>query len=253
MDSIFLYLNNTAMKKPTGMIWKLGMFASIGFVLLVAGLFFIGKQKNLFGSVFHIRSVFSSVSGLKIGSNVRFGGINIGSVEGIQLQTDTSVMVEMAIKGDVRGFIKQDANTSIGSEGLMGDKVLVIAPGKGLEKVVGENTILISRAPIETDQILASLKISADNAALLTHNLAQIADKVNNGRGLLSRLIGDTTMSNNLNRTVANLKKGSEGLSENMEAAKHNFLLKGYFKKKKKEADKKEEDKKKQDEEVKKK
>ena len=229
------------------MIWKLGMFATAGFVLLIAGLFFIGKQKNLFGSVFHLRSVFNNVSGLKVGSNVRFGGINVGTVEGIDLITDTSVMVEMVIRGGVRKFVKKDANVSIGSEGLMGDKVLVIVPGAGAGIQVVDNDILLSRSPVETDQILASLKVSADNAALITRNLADISNKINNGHGVISRLIGDSAFSNNLNRTVVNLKKGSEGLTENMEAAKHNFLFKGYFKKKKKA-----EDKKKQDEEDKK-
>src|SRR5258708_39375546 len=113
------------MQRSSNMNWKLGMFVVIGISLVVATLFYLGKQKNLFGSVFHIRSVFGNVSGLKIGSNVRLGGINVGTVEGIDLVTDTSVMVEMVVRGEIHKFIKQDASLSIGSEGLMGDKVLV--------------------------------------------------------------------------------------------------------------------------------
>jgi len=227
------------MKRPSNMGWKLGMFVILGISLVVATLFFLGKQKNLFGSVFHIRSVFANVSGLKIGSNVRLGGINVGTVDGIELITDTSVMVDMVIKGDIHKFIKQDASLSIGSEGLMGDKVLVIVPGTISSQPIAENVILVSNAPVETDQILSSLKTSADNAALITRNLAEISNKINNGHGVISKLIGDSSLSTNLNKTMVNLKKGSESLSENMEAAKHNFLLKGYFKKKKKEEDKK--------------
>ncbi|HMH34866.1 MAG TPA: MlaD family protein [Puia sp.] len=244
------------MKKQSNMIWKLGLFATVGFALLVAGLFFIGKQKNLFGSTFHLRSVFNNVSGLKVGNNVRFGGINVGTVEGIDIVNDTSVMVEMVIRGEVHKFVKKDANVSIGSEGLMGDKVLLIVPGTSAGMQVADNDILQSKSPVETDQILGSLKVSADNAALITKNLADISDKINNGHGVISRLIGDSALSNNLNRTVSNLKKGSQGLTENMEAAKHNFLLKGFFKKKKKAEDKKkqeEDDKKNQGVEEKKK
>ena len=98
-------------------------------ILLVLGLFFIGKQKNLFVSVFQLKAVFTNVSGLKVGNNVRFGGIAIGTVEGIQLVTDTSVLVNMSIKSEIRRFIKQDATASIGSDGLVGDRVVLIFAG----------------------------------------------------------------------------------------------------------------------------
>ena len=92
---------------------------------------------------------------------------------------------------------------------------------------------------LKRTRLLAGLKTSADNAAIITQQLAEVAYKVNHGHGILSRLLGDTSMGNNLHATMVNLKNGRAGLNENMEAAKHNFLLKGYFKKKKKEEDKK--------------
>ncbi len=227
------------MKSAGGAKWKLGIFIVAGLVLLVFGLYFVGKQKNLFASVFQLKSVFNNVSGLKIGNNVRFGGIVVGTVEGIQLVTDTSVLVNMSIKEEVRKFIKQDASASIGSDGLVGDRVILISPGTTNRQPVRDNEILSSHAPVETEQILAGLKTSADNAAIITQQLAEVAYKVNHGRGIIARLLGDSSMGNNLNATMVNLKKGSAGLNENMEAAKHNFLLKGYFNKKKKEEDKK--------------
>src|SRR5450432_2351402 len=227
------------MKPSGGLKWKLGLFIVVGLVFLVLRLFFIGKQKNLFVSVFQLKAVFSNVSGLKTGNNVRFGGIAVGTVEGIQLVTDTSVLVNMSIKTEVRKFIKQDASASIGSDGLVGDRVVLISPGTMNKEPVKDNEILISHAPVETEQILAGLKTSADNAALITQQLAEVAYKVNHGHGIIARLLGDSSMGNNLNATMVNLKKGSAGLDENMEAAKHNFLLRGFFKKKKKEEDKK--------------
>src|SRR5450432_599960 len=240
------------MKSNAGLKWKLGIFIIVGLVLLVFGLYFIGKQKNLFVSVFQLKAVFNNVSGLKLGNNVRFGGIAIGTVEGIQLLTDTSVLVNMSIKSEVRKFIKRDASASIGSDGLVGDRVVLISPGTMNREAVRDNEVLVSHSPVETEQIMAGLKTSADNAAIITQQLAEVAYKVNHGRGIISRLLGDSSMGNNLNATMVNLKKGSAGLNENMEAAKHNFLLKGYFKKKKKEEDKKKkeaEEKKKQDNE----
>src|SRR3989442_11918303 len=113
------------MKKESGFTWKLGMFVIAGLVLFTFTLYFIGKHKNLFGSVFHLRSQFKTVSGLQVGNNVRFSGINIGTVNGIKLLTDTSVMVDLVIRKEVQQFIKSDATTGIGSDGLMGDKVLI--------------------------------------------------------------------------------------------------------------------------------
>jgi phospholipid/cholesterol/gamma-HCH transport system substrate-binding protein len=230
------------MKTKSGLKWKLGIFIVVGLILLVLGLFYIGKQKNLFVTVFQLKAVFNNVSGLKVGNNVRFGGIAVGTVDGIQLITDTSVLVNMNIKSEVRKFIKRDASASIGSEGLMGDRVVLISPGTNNQGPVKDNEILASHAPVETEQILAGLKTTADNAAIITQQLSEVAYKVNHGKGIIGRLLGDSSMGRNLNTTMVNLKKGSEGLNQNMEAAKHNFLLKGYFKKKKKEDDQKKKD-----------
>src|SRR5271163_2819240 len=117
------------MKKQRGLTWKVGLFAICASVLFLGTLFIIGKQKNLFGSVFQIQAVFSNVGGLKIGNNVRFGGITVGTIDDIQILSDTTMKVVMAIQSNVRRFIKTDATASIGSEGLMGDKVIEISPG----------------------------------------------------------------------------------------------------------------------------
>jgi phospholipid/cholesterol/gamma-HCH transport system substrate-binding protein len=230
------------MPKEKNYKWKLGFFAVAALVIAVAAIYYIGKQKNKFGSVLHINALFNSVSGLKIGSNVRFGGIDVGTVDGINLVTDSSVQVEMIIQKGVQKFIKKDAKASIGSEGLMGDKVIVIAPGNTGQPMVAEGDSLATLHPIETDAIMASLKTSADNAAVITSNLADISTRISHGKGALGKLLRDTSLSSNISATMKNLKTSSEGLSENMEAAKHNFLLRGFFKKKEKEKKKKEEE-----------
>ncbi len=244
------------MPKEKNYKWKLGFFAVTTLIVAIGAIYYIGKQKNKFGSVFRLSALFHSVSGLKLGSNVRLGGIDIGTVDDIALVTDTSVQVQMVLHKDVQKFIKKDAKVSIGSEGLMGDKVVVISPGVSGsgQPMVAENDSLSSVQPVETDQILASLKTSADNAAVITSNLADISNRINHGQGALGKLLRDTGLSSNISSTMKNLKKSSEGLNENMEAAKHNFLLRGFFKKKEKEKKKKEEEeRKKQEDEEKKK
>ena len=104
-----------------------------------------------------------------------------------------------------------------------------------------EGQHLQSSEPVETDEIMKSLRVTAGNAEIITKQLAEIMIKINKGKGTLGRLIQDKTIADNLDQTIVNLKKSSKGLDENMTAVKHNFLLKGYFKRQaKKAADKKE-------------
>jgi phospholipid/cholesterol/gamma-HCH transport system substrate-binding protein len=124
----------------------------------------------------------------------------------------------------------------------MGDKIVVIAAGTPGQAAIRDGDSLLTLKPIETDQIFASLKVSADNAAIITSNLANISTRINSGKGTLGKLLNDTGMSANMTTTMKNLKKSSEGLNENMEAAKHNFLLRGYFRKKERKKKRQEEE-----------
>ena len=260
------------MNKESGFTWKLGMFVIIGLVLFIGTVYFVGKQKNLFGSTFLLRSQFKTVSGLKEGNNVRFSGINVGTVNSIALLTDTTVLVEMIIRKEVQQFIKLDAAASIGSDGLMGDKVITISPGNGSAQQVKNNDMILSTSPVEMADIMNSLKTSVDNAGIITAQLAVFTSNMNNGKGALSKLISDETFSNSLqstltnlqssthqfsrfttdlnqgnlggklDSTMANLQSGTKGLSDNMDAVKNSFLLRGYFKKQKKAEAKKQAD-----------
>ena len=215
---------------------RLGLFILIGLSLFVLAIFIIGKQRNLFNPVFKITSTFYNVSGLQVGNNVRLFGINVGTVDQISIINDSTVRVDMLIRTDVNRFIKKDSEIAIGSEGLIGDRLLIITQGSSDAEIVGDGDNLISEEPVETDAIMASLRVTAGNAEIISQELAEIMVKINSGKGTLGRLIQDSTISANFNQTMLNLNKSSKGLNENMEAVKHNFLLKGYFNKKKKEA-----------------
>jgi|SRR5579872_622705 len=230
------------MPKEKNYKWKLGLFSIAMLVIAVGAIYYIGKQRNMFGSVVTISARFRSVSGLQTGSSVRLGGIDVGTVEDIALVNDTTVEVDMVIQKGVERFIKRDAKASIGSEGLMGDKVVVLLPGTPSAAPVINGDTLATLVPIETEAIMASLKTSADNAAVITTNLADISDRISHGKGALGRLLRDTTLSANISSTVKNLKSSSQKLDENMEAAQHNFLLRGFFKKKEREKKKKDEE-----------
>lgn len=222
---------------------KLGLFVTVGTLLFVFVIFVIGKQRNLFDPVFQVSAQFYNVSGLQVGNNVRFSGINVGTVENIEIVDDTTVQVDMQIRKKIRQFIKSDSRALIGSEGLIGDRLVIISQGSPGSALAEDGEFLSSNEPVETDAILASLEVTAENAEIISDELAEIMIKINSGSGTIGRLIQDTTIAENLDKTITNLKKGTKGLEENMEAAKHNFLFRGYFKKKAREAKKKDEEK----------
>lgn len=223
---------------------KLGLFILGGLLLFAVVLFVIGKKNNLFTPVFTLSAAFNNVSGLQVGNNIRFSGITIGTVDDITIVNDSIVKVTMVLKTSVKKFIKADSKAVIASDGIIGDKLVIISQGSGESPIIKEGQLLESEEPIETADIIASLQVSAANAEVITDQLAEVMIKVNNGNGTLGRLIQDPTIANNLSQTMQNMKTSSQGLTENMEAAKESFLLKGYFNRKKKAAAKKAADKK---------
>ncbi|HSD06341.1 MlaD family protein [Flavobacterium sp.] len=230
------------MNKDTESNWKLGMFVIGGLLLFILTIYFIGKQQNLFGENFQLKSKFKTVSGLKVGNNVRFSGITVGTVSEIEIENDTTVIVAMVLEKEVQKYIKKDARTSISSDGLVGDKVVTITPGTSSNEVIKDNAYIQSTNPIEMDELMKSVKASVDNAEIITSQLAQFTYNMNNGKGTLFKLMNDRAFAEKLDVTMTNLQNGTKGLSENMEAAKHNFLFRGYFNKKEKEEAKKKEE-----------
>jgi phospholipid/cholesterol/gamma-HCH transport system substrate-binding protein len=205
---------------------RLGLFIAGGLALLVFAIFIIGKQKNLFNPVFKLTTTFYNVSGLQVGNNIRFSGITVGTVDRIRIINDSTVRVDMLVRKEVKKFIKSDCEVAIGSSGLIGDKLLIITQGSTGAPVVKEGQQLASAEPVELDAIMSNLEVTSEQ-------LAEIMFNINNGNGTLGRLIKDSTIANDFSQTMINIKTSSKGFSENMDAAKHNFLLKGYFNKKK--------------------
>ena len=195
---------------------RLGLFVIGGLALFVLAIFIIGKQKNLFNPVIRLSTNFHNVSGLQVGNNIRFSGINVGTVDKITIMNDTTVNVTMLIKEDVGQFIKSDCEVTIGSEGLIGDRLLIISPGSTDAKLAKGGQQLASVEPVETDAIIANLEVTS-------RQFEDIVVKVNSGRGTLGRLIHDTIIAENLNQTILNLKKSSIGLGKTMEATQNNI------------------------------
>lgn len=231
------------MKKNTGNKIGLGIFVSAGIALFIAGIYFIGDRQQMFSKTFTIRAIFKDVSGLQVGNNVRFAGIVVGTVDNIEIMSDTTVRVDMIIEEGPRKFIRKDSKAIIGTDGLMGSKIVTISVGSQNRKVIENDDYILSAIPVSVDDILKQLNKTAENAATITDDLAVIMNNIRSGKGTVGKLFMDTAFADNVDQTLVNLKKGTGGFEQNMEAAKSNILLRGFFKKKKTEDEKKEEEK----------
>ncbi len=309
---------------------KLGMFVLGGILLLILTLYMIGKNRGMFTDSFELKTHFRAVNGLISGNNVRYAGIEIGAVESVVFLNDTTIEVNMNIQTKMRNIIRRNAIASLGTDGLIGNRVVNIFPGLGNAPLARVGDVLPSQEEVSTDAMLRTLSHTNENIAVIAEDLrvtvhhvstsaqltrllddlslsnelkaslvhlhetteqtsalmseltrdfakatknegtlatlftdttmagqvkqtlqniqtvegnaerlVQNLDKVissidkdlNQNKGTLGALLKDTTLSNSLRHTLSNVEESTDALKLNMEALKHNFLLRGYFRK----------------------
>jgi len=185
-----------------------------GSALLVVGAYLIGNRQNMFGKTIPISAIFKNANGLQNGNNVRFSGINVGTVNKIEMINDTSIKVHMIIAEKMQDHIKQDAVATIGSDGLVGSMLINIVPGSGMSPHIGPGDELQTYSRVATQDMLNTLNRTNENAALLTQNLLMVARSLTQGNGTLGRLLNDSIMANELSNTITNLKHSSSQSNE---------------------------------------
>jgi phospholipid/cholesterol/gamma-HCH transport system substrate-binding protein len=309
---------------------KLGLLVLAGLFLFILTLYIIGKNQNMFGSSYKLKARFAEISGLVKGNNIRFSGIQAGTVGSIRIIDDTTIEVVMLINNDLKPYIHADATASIGTEGLIGNRIINITPGKTNAPIAAEGDMLRTHHLVGTDEMLETLSKTNDNVATISEQLKQTVQRINtsaalwrllndsslpantrsalahirqasantdqltsdlrdlisdvrqgkgaagtlladsafankltatlenlrlagvqagaaaeglnttvkdlhenltNGKGTVTALLKDTVMLNRFNASLENIQKGTDAFSQDMEALKHNFLFRGYFRK----------------------
>jgi phospholipid/cholesterol/gamma-HCH transport system substrate-binding protein len=212
--------------------FRLGLFIVAALAVLVAGVFLIGSQESLFQSTYRVNAQFQNVAGLADGADVRVGGLHQGTVKHIQLpnRPDGKVTVSMDVQKATRDVLKKDSIASIKSEGLIGDKYVEISFGTDSAAALKNGDTIASEPPLDmsnlvkkADQLLDTAKSGVKDLDGTASNLQAITAKINEGKGTVGALINDKTIYQKVNT-------GATALNEDMEALKHNFLLRGFFK-----------------------
>ena len=225
---------------------RLGAFIVATLAILVAGVFIIGGKQYLFSSTYRLKAQFDNVAGLDAGGDVRVGGVHSGTVRSIVLphKPGEKVTVIMDLGKSTREIIKQDSVATIETEGLLGNQFLAISFGSAGAADVRDGDLIASQPPLEmadllqkTSGILDSSEQAIQNATRAAASLQSISAKIDAGRGTAGALVNDKQLYNNLEQTTGAMhdtmlqaEAGVTDFQENMEAMKHNFFLRGYFK-----------------------
>ena len=200
------------MSKSTSQKIRVGVFVFIGTIILVVALYFIGSRQHIFTKNIQLHAVFENVSGLQIGNNVRYSGINVGTVTKIEMKEVGKIIIQMSVEQNASYFIKKDAIASINSDGLVGSMVVNISPGQEQQEltVVSGDTIK-SYSSASTEAMLKTLNKTNENAALLTADLLKITNQILEGKSTMGMLMNDTILAKDIHQTIVELRKTSEG------------------------------------------
>src|ERR1035438_225104 len=225
---------------------RLGAFIVATLAILVVGVFIIGSKQYLFSYTYQLKAQFDNVAGLDAGGDVRVGGVHSGTVRSIVLphKPGEKVTVVMDLSKSTHEIIKQDSVATIETEGLLGNQYLAISFGSAGKADVRDGETIASEPPLEmsdllqkTSGILDSSQQAIQNATRATANLDSISAKINGGQGTVGALVNDKQLYSNLEQTTGTMRDtmvqaqaGATDFQENMEALKHNFFLRGYFK-----------------------
>lgn len=204
------------MKKTTSEKLKLGIFVIMGLLIFIVAIYFIGQRQNIFAKTFTISTNFNNVNGLINGNNVRYSGINVGTVKSITMINDSTINVVMLIEEKMIDHVKKDAIATIGTDGLVGNMIVNIIPGDGINGPISSGDVIKSYTKIGTSDMLNTLSVTNENAALLTAKLLKIADAMADSKGTFGMLINDTLVSSNLKQTVKQLRITSIEASKSM-------------------------------------
>jgi phospholipid/cholesterol/gamma-HCH transport system substrate-binding protein len=184
---------------------KLGAFVLGGLLFLIILLYMIGRNRSLFGSTYLLKARFENVQGLIPGNNVRYAGIQAGTVKKIDILNDTTIEVSMIIETKMENIIRKDAITSIGTDGLVGNKVINIVPGRSNAAIAVEGDLLATKKSLDTDEILSTLSNTNKDVAIIVTGLKTTVERINNSAALWT-LLSDETIPVDIRNSATNIR-----------------------------------------------
>ena len=187
----------------------IGIFVFLAIAFLVVCILTLGGQKKTFVKAITVRAVFEDVNGLQKGNNIWFSGVKIGTIKSIDFNRNAAVEVVMNIEQQVTRFIHKDAFAKISTDGLIGNKIVVIYGGTPAQPPVAVNDVLQVEKALSTEEMMSTLQSNNKNLLSITGDIKTLTSHLANGEGTLGRLLSDQRLLNSMEGAVANLNRAS--------------------------------------------
>ena len=183
-----------------------GVFLALALVIFVLGVFTLGGQQKSFDRIFHVSAVFDDVAGLKKGNDVWFSGVKVGTISSVQFVGTSQVDVKMRVDQSTQQYIHRNAGVRISSDGLIGNKIIVIDGGSPQAPMVQDGDVLQAEKLLSTDDIMKTLQQNNQNLLAITTDFKLLSHKILQGKGTVGALMADTTMGVQLRNSMRNLE-----------------------------------------------
>lgn len=185
------------------------IFTIIGIAIFIAGVLTLGGQRKLFVASISVKASFDNVNGLQAGNNVRFKGVKIGTVKSVSFSENSGVDVLMNIETKSSNYVHQDVRAKIGSDGLIGNRIVIIEGGSAQSPLIHDGSLIQVTQALSTEDLLNTLQKNNLNLLDITGDLKTVTYAIAHGEGTVGGLIKDKSLLNNLQSAVSILKQAS--------------------------------------------
>ena len=189
-----------------------GLFIFFGIAILLGGILVLGSQRKTFEKTITLNAIFNDVGGLQKGNNILFSGVKVGTVKKLKLVSQSLVEVEMRIEKQSEDFIRKDSKAKIGSDGLIGNKIVVIYGGTRAVPAVKAGDTLQTEAPINSAAMMTTLQESNKNLSAITGDFKVVSRRLADGEGTVGKLLTDDSMARQLAAMTATLQMASTNI-----------------------------------------
>jgi phospholipid/cholesterol/gamma-HCH transport system substrate-binding protein len=186
-----------------------GIFILAGAIILIAGVLVVGGKRNSFEKTISLNAIFDDVSGLQRGNNIWYSGVKIGTVKKVRLIRNKKVDVLMDIEQSSQNLIYKDAKAKIGSDGLIGNKIVIIYGGTERMLPVKSGDTLLVENILSKEQMMNTLEESNRNLSAITSDFKIVSKRIAEGQGSIGRLLTEDSLMNMLQSTAERLQLSS--------------------------------------------
>jgi phospholipid/cholesterol/gamma-HCH transport system substrate-binding protein len=186
-----------------------GVFVLFGIIIFIAGVLTMGGQQKKFVKSIRLNAVFDDIGGLQTGNNVWFSGVKIGTVRKINFYGESQVEIVMAVENKAQEYIRKDSKATIGSDGLIGNKIIVIYGGTTQAPPVEDGDRLIAVMPLDTDKMMSTLQENNNNLVTITENLKVLTTKIAEGKGMVGAVMTDSLLAESFKNTMTAFERAA--------------------------------------------